>query len=418
MASLLAAFLVSNGAADPVMSANQGKPGKDEKSEAKPGGLSEQLDRFGRRLRGGPAQETAKPEEPKEAAKPDATKPEAAGIEPGRHGRNARRLARPGDAPAAEGQAPDQAAGERGSDGRKLSAKQKLSKRGKPGGEEPPKSESGKSESGKTEPANTEPGKEEPAKGEAAKEETPKSESAKTEMGKTEPGKIETGKSDTAKVESGKPEGTMPDGMKPPADAKSESGKIETPKETGGGQTQQRDPVPPVTPAPAASTAASGGTAEPLLRPPCSLLRRLRLLRRRLRPRRGRRLRPSPDRTCRPVGASPSLALTDSGILLRYESHARPDRADPQSEDRFFGKDHAQKNQPRSLIQLQLNQTPRTAQRVLIQVRRVCVTFPTPLRPRAPRRGGLRGRRTRRLRPALRPPHPGLPDGSRCPRRD
>ena len=52
------------------------------------------------------------------------------------------------------------------------------------------------------------------------------------------------------------------------------------------------------------------------------------------------------------------------------------------------------------------------------QVRRACVTFPTPLRPRAPRRGGLRDRRTRRPRRALRRRHPGLPDGSRCPRRD
>ena len=147
MASLLAAFLVSNGASDPRYVGTQAKPGKDEKSEAKPSGLVEQLDRFGRRLRQGPAQEAAKPEaEPKEAAKPEAakpetSKPEAAGIEPGHHGRNARRLARPGETPAAEGQTPEQAASERGPDGRRLSAKQKLSKRGKPGGEEPPKSE-------------------------------------------------------------------------------------------------------------------------------------------------------------------------------------------------------------------------------------------------------------------------------------
>ena len=278
MASLLAAFLVSNGASDPRYVGTQAKPGKDEKSEAKPSGLVEQLDRFGRRLRQGPAQEAAKPEaEPKEAAKPEAakpetSKPEAAGIEPGHHGRNARRLARPGETPAAEGQTPEQAASERGPDGRRLSAKQKLSKRGKPGGEEPPKSDSAKSESGKTEPAKTEAGKEEPAKGEAAKEETPKSESAKTETGKTEtgktePGNTEPGKSDTAKVESGKPEGTKPDSMTPPAEAKSESGKTDTSKETGGQNPQRADPVPPVTPAPSASpavsAAAASGTAEP-----------------------------------------------------------------------------------------------------------------------------------------------------------
>ncbi|MGZ3322977.1 MAG: hypothetical protein ACXU9C_18655 [Xanthobacteraceae bacterium] len=273
MASLLAAFLISNGATDTRYVGGQGKPGKDERSEPKPGGPPEQLDRFGHRLRPAPAQEAVRPDaEPKEAAKPEAAKPEADGPEPARHGRNAKRLARPGEMPAAEGQTPEQAASERGPDGRRLSAKQKLSKRGKPGGEEAPKSDSAKSESGKTEPAKTEPGKEESAKGEAAKEETPKNESAKTEPGKTEPGKTETGKSDTAKVESGKPEGTKPESMKPPAEAKSESAKIETPKEPGGGPGQLRaDPVSPVTPAPqaspAVSTAASSGTAEPAAGP-------------------------------------------------------------------------------------------------------------------------------------------------------
>jgi len=254
MASLLAAFLISNGATDTRYVGSQGKPGKDEKSETKPGGPPEQLDRFGHRLRPAPAQEAAKPEaEPKEAAKPEAD-----GVESARHGRNAKRLARPGETPAAEGQTPEHAASERGPDGRKLPSKQKLSKRGRPGGEELPKSESGK----------TEPGKEEPAKGETAKEETPKNESAKSEPGKSEAGKTETGISDTTKVENSKPEATKPDSMNPPAEAKSESAKIETPKETGGGQNPQRaDPVPPVTPAPSASpavsAAASGGTAEP-----------------------------------------------------------------------------------------------------------------------------------------------------------
>src|SRR5664279_4383582 len=75
MASLLASFLVSNGATDTRYVGNQGKPGKDEKPEAKPGGPPEQLDRFGRRLRPASPPEAAKPEpepEPREAAKPDA----------------------------------------------------------------------------------------------------------------------------------------------------------------------------------------------------------------------------------------------------------------------------------------------------------------------------------------------------------
>ena len=244
MASLLTAFLISNGATDTHYVGNQAKPGKDEKPEARPSGLVEQIDRLGRKLRPGAPEEAARPEaEPREAAKPDAD-----GLsEPGRHGRNAKRLARPDEAPAAEGQASAHATNERGPDGRKLSAKQKLSKRGKPGGEELPKTESGKTESAKTET-----GKEEPAKGEAAKEDTPK----------------DASKSETAKVEGGKAEGSKPSG-----EGKSESAKIEPPKETGGGDTPalRPDPVPPVTPAPPASpsvsAAVSGATPEPATAP-------------------------------------------------------------------------------------------------------------------------------------------------------
>src|SRR5665213_1782884 len=167
MASLLASFLISNGAADTRYA--QPKEGRDGKPEAKPAGGSEQLDRFGHRLRPAPSQETARPEaEPREAARPEAD---------GLHGR--KRLARPGEAPAAEGEAPAQAASEPGPDGRRLSAKQRLGKRGRPGSEES-KAEAAKTEAAKIEAAKTEAGKtdgkEEPAKGEAVKEDTPKSE--------------------------------------------------------------------------------------------------------------------------------------------------------------------------------------------------------------------------------------------------
>ncbi len=272
MASLLAAFLVSNGAADTRYVGNQGKPGKDEKPEAKPGSAPEQLDRFGRRLRTSPAQEAAgpqvkpeaKPEVKPEAEPREAAKPDADGVEPtGRRGRNARRIPRPGESPAAEGQVPDQAASERGPDGRKLSAKQKLGKRGKPAGEEPKpesaksesakpdsnKAESNKVESDKTE-SKTESGKEEPAKSEAAKQETPRNDAVTGDTSK-----------DTAKSEGGKP----------PVEGKPESGGIDTPKEKEAGSKEppalRPDPVPPVTPAPApsstASVAGSGGAAEP-----------------------------------------------------------------------------------------------------------------------------------------------------------
>ncbi len=255
MASLLATFLISNGASDTRYVGAQPKPGKDEKSEARPGVPSEQLDRFGRRMR--PAtQEAAKPEaEPKEAAKPDADALPA----PGRYGRNAKHVARPGEVPAAEGQAPAQAANERGPDGRKLSAKQKLSTHGKPGGEELPKIEATKTGAGKTEAA----------KSEAAKSEAAKSEAGKEEPAKGEAVKDDTPKSETAKVESGKPDGSRP----PAGEGKSGSAKTEMPGEAGSGETSalRADPVPPVTPAPAASptvsAAVSSGSPEPAAGP-------------------------------------------------------------------------------------------------------------------------------------------------------
>jgi hypothetical protein len=230
MASLLSAFLVSNGAADTRYVGTQPKPGKDARSEARPGGPPDQLDRFGRRLRPAASpQEAARPDaEPREAARPDGD-----GIAP--QGR--KRLARPGEAPAADGQAPTQAAIERGPDGRKLSAKQRLSKRGRPGGEEPPKSEA-----------------------------------AKTDGAKDEPAKSEAAKDDQAKGETAKDEGSKPEGTKPSGESSSESAKVEAPKETGGGDTPvlRADPVPPVTPAPAASPAVSAAVSSATPEPPAA----------------------------------------------------------------------------------------------------------------------------------------------------
>ena len=233
MASLLSAFLISNGATDTRYVGTQPKPAKDAKSEGRPADPPDQLDRFGRRLRP-PApipQEAARPDaEPQQAAKPDAD-----GIAP--QGR--KRLARPGEAPdaakpAPDGQAPAQTASDHGPDGRKLTAKQRLSKRGRPGGEELPKTDAAKTEAAKTDAA-----KEEAAKGEAVKDDTPKSETAKGED------------------------------SKPSDEGKSEAAKVEPPTETGSGETPplRADPVPPVTPAPSASPAVSAaissGTSEP-----------------------------------------------------------------------------------------------------------------------------------------------------------
>jgi hypothetical protein len=249
MASLLSGFLVSNGAADTRHVGTQSKPGNDAKSEDRPAGPPDQLDRFGRRLRP-PAplsQEAARPgAEPQQAARPDTD----GQAEPGRQGRNAKRLARPGEAPdaakpAVDGQAPAQAETERGPDGRKLTAKQRLSKRGKPGGEEPPKAEAGKTEAAKADAA----------KADAAKDEA-------------EPAKVDTPKGEAAKDEGGKPEATKPSG-----EGKSEAARIDAAKETGSGETPalRADPVPAVTPAPsdspAVSAAISGGTSEPASAP-------------------------------------------------------------------------------------------------------------------------------------------------------
>jgi hypothetical protein len=247
MASSLSAYLISNGATDTRYGGGPTKP------EAKPGSAPpEQLDRQGRRIRTAPPQEAAKPE-PQQAAKPDAD-----GLSPGEPGHpGRRRLARPGEAPetgkptAAERQAPAEAA-ERGPDGRKLTAKQRLmSKRGKPAGEEPPKADAAKME---------------PAKGEPAKDEKPASESVKDEGSKPE-GARPSGevKSEPASAEPAKPEGTRSEG------AKSETAKTDAPKEAGGQTPALRaDPVPSVTPAPPASAAPSPAASTPAPAPPAA----------------------------------------------------------------------------------------------------------------------------------------------------
>jgi hypothetical protein len=251
MASLLSAFMISNGATDTRYVGTQPKQDarqdKDAKPEARPAGPAEQLDRYGRRLRPPvPPQDIPKPEtQPQQAERPDGDELPPQG-EPRRQGRNAKRLARPleapdGAKPAVDGRAPAHAAIERGPDGRKSAAKQRLSKRGKPGGEELPKTDAGKADAAR----------DEPSKGEPVKDYTPNSKAAKDE--------------------GGGPEGAKPPGENAdaPGEGKSEAARIEAPKQTGNGETPalRPDPVPPVTPAPQASpaapTAVSSGTPEP-----------------------------------------------------------------------------------------------------------------------------------------------------------
>src|SRR6267143_5216195 len=154
-----------------------------------------------------------------------------------KRGRSAKRLARPSEAPdaakpAVEGRAPAHATRERGPEGRKSAAKQRLSKRGKPGGEELPKTDAGKADAARDEPPKREP----------VQEDRPQNDT--------------------------KYEG-RPEGGNAPGEGKSEAAKIEAPKQTGNGDTPalRPDPVAPVTPAPQASpaapTAISSGTPEP-----------------------------------------------------------------------------------------------------------------------------------------------------------
>jgi hypothetical protein len=202
MAAQLSNFLIANGAGD-----GRSRQGAD----AKPAAVTDQVDRQGRRLRAGSPQEAARPEA-------DSAPLQAR-----------RRLARPEAAdtakPAADGQAaPAQAGGDRGPDGRRLSTKQRLSRRARPGSEEAP--------SAKEEPQKLEPAIDDKARPEAAAEEI------------------------------GKPETS-----KPSNEGKSDAARVETPEERGG-ETPVLRPGLPVTPAPPAassvpSTAASSGTAEP-----------------------------------------------------------------------------------------------------------------------------------------------------------
>jgi hypothetical protein len=211
MAGVLSSYLISNGATDTRLSGGQPKAGKEGAKEgakeAKQEPRPEQIERSGRRLRPATESQEARPEaEPKQA-----TRPENEGLQ----GR--KRLARPAETPESakpdvDGQAPAQLAGERGPDGRKLSAKQRLSKHSKPAPEEPPRAE---------EPLTNEP---------------PKSEAAAK---------------DEAKPEEAKPAG----------EAASQAAKVEPARESGGETSALRsDPVPPVTPAPPATASVSGGS--------------------------------------------------------------------------------------------------------------------------------------------------------------
>ena len=203
MASLLAGFLVSNGAADTRRAADQPKSGK-----PNPDGMSE----------------------------------------PGRQGHGARRSVRSEEPGVAEGQTPAQVSTERGI------PKQKLSKRAKPGAEEAPKAEAAKTEAAKPDSAKEEPTKTETGQGEAPKSETA-NEAAKSEGDKSQ------GNADSSQAGD-----TKPDAAPQVNSGKSESAGIESPSESSKSQTPASDSIPSETAVPAPATGSvpvTSATTEP-----------------------------------------------------------------------------------------------------------------------------------------------------------
>ena len=181
MAGVLAAYLISNGATDTRYTGGQPKQqGRDVRQEptAAPSGTPTQLDRFGRPIRRAPTQEAARPDG-------DGRMP------PEPDGRARSRVATP------EAGRPDGQVEERGPDGRRLSPKQRMSKRGKPN-EELPKADTAKPDAPMGEAA----------KGAVSPDDKPsviKDEASKPEV------KPEEEKSDSAKLDSPKGEGTKSD---------------------------------------------------------------------------------------------------------------------------------------------------------------------------------------------------------------
>jgi hypothetical protein len=196
MAAQLSSFLIANGAGDA-----RSRRGADAKS------AGTDQDRQGRRGRAGTSQE---------AARPDGDTPLQS---------HTTRPVPPADVPDAgrPEAAPAQSATDRGPDGRKMSVKQRLGKRGKPTEEVTPTRE--------------EPQKPEPATDEKAAPETANEAVAK------------------------------PDALRAPDEGKSEAARIEMPKDGGSETPARADPVPPVTPAQSAISsappvAASSGSPE------------------------------------------------------------------------------------------------------------------------------------------------------------
>jgi hypothetical protein len=255
MASVLSSYLISNGAADPKYQGKDQPKLKDAKQDGRP----DQPDRPGRR-------------QPSAAPAPDGSRPTADGAPPQgegvRPGRDAKRLARPQAAPdaatPADGQAPVQAATDS-----KSGVRQKQGRRGKPA-EEPPKAE-------QTTPGDA--AKEEDASRDAAKAETAATDPAKTDTIKTDTIRTDAIKTDAIKTDAIEGEGDKPaseaarpvgETEKPAREGRSDTAKVDAPKENVGSEPNplRPDPVPPVTSAPPASAATTPEPGSSAAAPP------------------------------------------------------------------------------------------------------------------------------------------------------
>jgi hypothetical protein len=234
MASVLSSYLISNGASDPRYQGKDQPKQKDARKDAKQDprqdGRPEQPERFGRRQPpAAPAQEASRPDADSAPPQGEAT----------RRGRDAKRFGRSRTAPdaamPADGQVPVQAATDS-----KSGVRQKQGRRGKP-------------------PAAEEPAKtEQAAPGDAAKEDDASRDAAKAETAATDPAKTDAIKREDDKPasEAAKPVGET---EKPAREGRSDTAKIDAPKENAGSEPNplRPDPVPPVTPAPPASAATA-----------------------------------------------------------------------------------------------------------------------------------------------------------------
>ena len=236
MASVLSSFLVSNGASDTRYQGRDQKNDlarqRDARQDPRPEGRPDQADRAGRRQQP-PAQE--------------ASRPEADGLvvpqgEGRRSGRDNRRHTRPAPTPdgakPADGEAPVQPATDS-----KPGVKQRLGKRGRHHPEEPAKTEATKRDAVKDEPSR-----------DAVRPDT----AVKPETGDTGAVKPDDTKPETAKTEGDKTEALKPAGAA--SETKSESAKVDAPKEGIGGESSPLRSDPPAATPPASSSAASGAS--------------------------------------------------------------------------------------------------------------------------------------------------------------